>query len=79
MNVSFSHAVAISEHPIVYTAYMCLQVEMRLSAQGLGSKDAFGKSDPMAVLYERARNRWVERGRTEVKTNDHSAPTHILK
>ena len=45
---------------------------MRLSAQGLKSRDTFGKSDPMAVLLEKVGNGWTECGRTEVKTNDHS-------
>jgi len=48
-------------------------VELTFRLRNLRSKDAFSKSDPCVIAYEKQRNGgWTEVGRTEVIQNAHN-------
>ena len=47
------------------TDRLCMQVNLFISARHLPDKDAFSKSDPKCIIYEKQNGHWTKIGSTE--------------
>jgi hypothetical protein len=48
---------------------LSMRVELSIAGRALKDLDAFTKSDPQCILYEKANGNWTEVGRTEKLKN----------